>query len=164
MERMLNRRTVGLVVASGVATAGLLSTAGPVAAATPAKHTQVQAKPKKDKKPCKRPQVKRSGHWVQYCPMWRGNVPVYKDANHGKHGKVVGHLRAGGSANWFVGDRYRSKYTLGRYYNHWWAYTKADNGKWGWVSEVYFAGGGNDVTDSGLYVCNSHAAPHKNKC
>jgi hypothetical protein len=37
--------------------------------------------------------------------------------------------------------------------NRWWAYTKSDDGVWGWVPEVYFHGGGNDEPDSGLIGC-----------
>ncbi|NLT54298.1 MAG: hypothetical protein GXX79_06975 [Actinomycetales bacterium] len=115
-----------------------------------------------DNSPCQRPQVYRSSHWVQYCPLWRSNVPVYSSPDQGNGATVVGYLVYGGSANWFVGDRYRSKYTYGNYYNHWWAYTLADNGRWGWVPEVFFSGGGNDETDSGLYLCDY--GPNFNDC
>jgi hypothetical protein len=101
------------LVTGGVAVA----TAGPAAAA--------------DDQPCARPQVYKASHWVQYCPLWRANVPVYASPDQGNGAAVVGYLVSGGSANWFVGDRYRSYYSSGSYYNHWWAYTLADNGRWG---------------------------------
>jgi hypothetical protein len=139
----------GTVVAvSTVMAATLVTTAGQAVAA--------------DAHPCARPQVVRASHWVQYCPLWRGHVPVYTDPDHGNNAPIVGYLNQGGSVNWFVGDDYRSKYTLGRYYNHWWAFTLADNNRWGWVPEVYFSGGVNDETDAGLYLCGS--GPHYNKC
>lgn len=39
------------------------------------------------------------------------------------------------------------------YRNYWWAATMADNDTWGYVSEVYFRGGGNDQPDGGLREC-----------
>ena len=138
------------VVAAALATVmtTLLTTAGPAAAV--------------DNQPCARPQVYEAGHWVQYCPLWRGNVPVYANPDQGNNAPVVGYLYQGGSANWFVGDRYRSNYRLGNLYNHWWAFTQADNGRWGWVPEVYFSGGNNDEADAGLYLCES--GPNYNRC
>lgn len=153
MLHALHRRPArlpGLAVAAALAAtvAMLLATAGPAAAA--------------DNSPCARPQVVRLGHWVQYCPLWRANVPVYANPDQGNSAPVVGTLIQGGSANWFVGDHYRSNYVSGSYYNHWWAYTLADNGRWGWVPEVYFSGGGNDETDAGLYLCGG--GPQPNPC
>ena len=115
-----------------------------------------------DNAPCARPQVFRANHWVQYCPLWRGQVPVYADPDHGNSAAVVGTLVYGGSANWFVGDEPHSRYTYGSYYNRWWAYTLADNGHWGWVPEVYFSGGDNDEPDAGLYLCR--LGPNRNEC
>jgi len=34
------------------------------------------------------------------------------------------------------------------------AYTQADNGAWGWVSVVYFAGGSRDQPADNLYGCD----------
>jgi hypothetical protein len=145
--RKITRKVAATAVVCAGAIAALLSTAGPAAA---------------DAYPCARPQVYRASHWVQYCPLWRGNVPVYANPDQGNNAPIVGYLYEGGSANWFVGDRYRSRYTYGSYYNGWWAYTLADNNRWGWVSEVYFSGGGNDETDGGLYVCDG--GPNFNDC
>ncbi len=42
--------------------------------------------------------------------------------------------------------------------NTWWAYTQADGSDmWGWVPEVFFAGGANDEPDGGLRRCPSSA-------
>ncbi|GAA4895154.1 hypothetical protein ACFPM3_20930 [Streptomyces coeruleoprunus] len=97
-----------------------------------------------------------SAYGPQYvCGLWRGNVPVYSwpYANE----PVVGYLYEGGRANWFTGQcrSYNNNLTpayfhLGGYYNSWWAYTMADNGKWGWVNLVYFAGGDNDQASAVL--------------
>lgn len=143
------QRLYTVVASVALATAGVaVATAGPAAAA--------------DNQPCARPQVYKASHWVQYCPLWRANVPVYASPDQGTGAAVVGHLVSGGSANWFVGDSYRSYYSSGSYYNHWWAYTLADNGRWGWVPEVFFSGGNNDDTDSGLYACDF--GPNFNDC
>lgn len=144
-----HRRVAAVVAATMLLTVGLLAGGATSASAV-------------DGRPCARPQVFRAGHWVQYCPLWRGNVPVYASPDRGNGAPVVGRLVVGGSANWFVGDRWHSNYTLGSYHNHWWAYTLADNGHWGWVPEVYFSGGANDDSDAGLYVCNF--GPRTNLC
>jgi hypothetical protein len=143
------RRSAGLLAAAAATASLLASGAGSASGASAT-----------DGQPCARPQVTRARHVVQYCPLWRGNVPVYRSPAAGNNQRPVGHLAEGGSANWFVGDHYASRYQLGSYYHHWWAFTLADNGRWGWVPEVYFAGGGNDETDAGLYVCGSRG----NRC
>ena len=40
----------------------------------------------------------------------------------------------------------------------WWARTLSDTGAWGWTSEVYFAGGGNDEPDARLRRCSAAEA------
>jgi hypothetical protein len=77
------------------------------------------------------------------------------------HGVQVGVLRAGGSANWFVGQSYRSSFVRGNLQNGWWAYTLSDkdsagNSHWGWVPETYFKGGNNNEPDAGLFMCGTH--------
>ena len=80
------------------------------------------------------------------CTLWRGNVPVYgsysTDPRYG--GTVVGRLNAGGRANWFLAQCVGNTAWYGQYFNYWWAYTLADNGRWGYVPLTYFAGGGNN--------------------
>lgn len=94
---------------------------------------------------------------AQFCPLWRDNVPVYDSPDRGNGARVVGTLRFAGPvtkpANWFIGDSYRSNFVLGSYSNHWWAYTLSDNNTWGWVPEVYFKGGGNNIGDATLVPC-----------
>jgi hypothetical protein len=59
----------------------------------------------------------------------------------------VGVLVNGGSANWFICQVRSNVYRYGNYTNVWWAWTLADNLKtWGWVPEVYFAGGATHET------------------
>jgi hypothetical protein len=106
-----------------------------------------------DSYPCgRRTSITMSGrrYDVQYCPLWRGNVPVLKDPWPGS--RVVGYLTYGGSANWFSYQcpEPDKPYRLGKYWNTWYGYTMADNGQWGFVSEVYFSGGKNNERDRGL--------------
>lgn len=100
------------------------------------------------------------GIWVQDCSLWRGDVPVYASPFNMSHwedeGDVVGHLW-NAEGNWFlcqedVGDVYWGPGDKD-YANTWWAYTMADNGAWGWVSEVYFSGGDDYEGDANLANC-----------
>ncbi|WP_285496887.1 hypothetical protein [Actinomadura sp. NBRC 104425] len=102
-----------------------------------------------DDKPCAPPVPHPEYGKVQYCPLSRGNVPVY--AGRKQESGIIGYLRKGGSANWFLGYQCRDgTIRLGRLANDWWAAAKADNGRLGWVPEIYFAGGGNFEPDAGL--------------
>lgn len=101
------------------------------------------------------------GRYVQSCPDW---APA--DSPYGAHrypvydlsvypGQQIGTIYAPGD-DWFVCQRQfddRDPYAGWGYYNNWWAYTMADNGRWGWVPEVYFKGGGNNQPDAGLVHC-----------
>jgi hypothetical protein len=112
-----------------------------------------------DHYPCGPRTTNRQGQLVQYCPLTQAGVPVFngwdyrslqeaRDAN-----GIVGWLTYGGCANWFY-DQFRTPYTYWHngYANDWWAYTKADNGAYGYVSQVYFKGGLNWERDRGLKV------------
>ncbi|MFJ6087936.1 hypothetical protein ACIQI8_41840 [Streptomyces sp. NPDC092369] len=96
------------------------------------------------------PNGRTSSQGPEYvCGLWKGNVPVYSWPFADQ--PIVGHLNQGGRANWFIGqcqsvnDNGTPAYFRdGPYYNSWWAYTLADNGRWGWVPLVYFSGGAND--------------------
>lgn len=101
-----------------------------------------------DNYPCGNLTRNRAGETVQYCPLWKGNVPVL-DSNF----RVVGYLYQGGSANWFYCQAKGGTYAYGNLRNNWWAYTKADNLKLGWVNEVFFKGGGNYEPDARLRRC-----------
>jgi hypothetical protein len=90
--------------------------------------------------------------WVRYCPLWRGTVPVYEEP---AQSKVVGYLWNGGSSNWFgasYGSRRGGRIDVGGRWSTWWAYTQADNRRWGYVNEAYFAGNPNDCPDGRLAV------------
>ena len=54
--------------------------------------------------------------------------------------------------DWYRAQLEGGTYTLGPYSNFWWAETIADNGRWGYVSQVYFQGGGNYQRDACLWV------------
>jgi hypothetical protein len=99
---------------------------------------------------------------VRFCNLTRGHVPVY--ANRSPGAAVVGHLEQGGAANWFVTEMRGETFRDGSAENHWWGSTLADNGRWGWVPEVYFAGGENNEDDAGLlmpggYTCANTCPP-----
>ncbi|HEY3003901.1 MAG TPA: hypothetical protein VGJ44_16270 [Kribbellaceae bacterium] len=81
-------------------------------------------------------------------------MPVYDLGNN----VIVGYLWNGGWANWFAEQCQfpENDYSLNGARNNWWAWTMADNGQWGWVSEVYFSGGDNYEADGGLYTSCPH--------
>lgn len=107
-----------------------------------------------DRVPCG-PAFEIGGFDVQRCPLWRGNVPVIDLET----GKEVGKLHEGGSSNWFVCQKADKTYEFQGYANDWWARTMADNGKMGWVSLVFFAGGDNFEPDRGLRRCGPSDLP-----
>ncbi|MCT9078713.1 hypothetical protein [Streptomyces fulvoviolaceus] len=85
---------------------------------------------------------------VRYCNLTRG----------------VGHLEQGGAAKWFVTEMKGETYRDGAAENYWWGSTMADNGRWGWVPEVHFAGGDNNEDAAGLlmpgtYTCANSCPP-----
>lgn len=155
-------RTPFRVRIAALAVVALVSLAGP--AAVPAQAT--------DNVPChtivKRDLVDPSsgrawpGTGVMYCNPTRDHVPVHASRSPGS--PVVGHLEQGGAANWFVTELKGETYRDGAAENNWWASTRADNDRWGWTPEVYFAGGGNYEDDAGLlmpgsYTCANTCAP-----
>ena len=111
---------------------------------------------KADSRPCGKPYPHiGAGTFVQVCPLWRGHVPVYDDLGSG----IAGYLK-NANGNWFVCQiRFgEAPYTVPgtNYTNDWWALTIADNGKWGWVPEAYFAGGSNFQADDTLRSCHDY--------
>ncbi|MCY0939515.1 hypothetical protein [Streptomyces sp. H34-S4] len=90
---------------------------------------------------------------LSYCPLWRNHVPVYGTNSVDTKNWIVGYLEVGGYANWFVCQESGDYHEVNGWSNNLWAYTQADNGKWGWVSQVEFSGGGPGVWSSNLEVC-----------
>lgn len=111
--------------------------------------------PTSDRFPCDSGQQTEANHKVQYCPLWRANVPVYDSPDKGNGARQIDTLYVGGKANWFVGQSYRSNHTFESYNNRWWAFTLGDNNKWGWVPQVFFQGGNNNERDAGLATCDT---------
>jgi hypothetical protein len=78
-----------------------------------------------------------------HCGFWpagdgiHGGAVVVNDL-----GYWVGYLNQGD--NWVSCQMYGGKVTHGSYYNHWWAWTEANDHKWGWVNAVWGQGGAND--------------------
>jgi Cutinase len=92
---------------------------------------------------------------TQYCPIYvparLGYVPVVSFSPAG----VVGRILHGGSVNWFLCQARGARAGEGADHNVWWALTLSDDLHRGWVSEVYFHGGGQDEPDGGLRACGS---------
>ena len=102
------------------------------------------------------------GTTVLHCNLTSGHVPVFASRSPGA--PIVGYLEQGGAANWFVTEMKGQTFRDGAAENYWWGSTMADNGRWGWVPEVYFAGGDNNEDDAGLlmpggYTCANTCAP-----
>ncbi len=109
-----------------------------------------------DGSPCHTP-VNRTLSWngytypnttTKYCPLTSGTIPVYEWSSTGA--PVVGYLVGGDSRNWFINQKKSNYAARGQYWNTHWASTMADNGRYGWVPEIYFRGGNNDEADRGL--------------
>lgn len=89
------------------------------------------------------------GQYRWYCTLWRDRVPVYtRPWMDGIPHQQIGELVHGGRANWFNGQVYNEPFRLGAYQSNWWAYTEADNRRWGYVSLTYFKYGANDEPSS----------------
>lgn len=101
-----------------------------------------------DQYPCE-PNTSR-GFLKYYCPLVPGNIPVFNTYEPSRH--IVGWLVGGDSRNWFW-DQYCANWAPYSYaggWNTWWASTLADNGKFGYVPEAYFRGGGHYEADGVL--------------
>jgi hypothetical protein len=82
-----------------------------------------------------------------------GGAPVRNASGH-----VVGYLHKG--RNWVVCQQQGQRVTHGRYYNNNWAWTLADDGKWGWVNALWASGGDNDGAFGGTPACyGAHGNP-----
>src|SRR6266511_2892154 len=100
-----------------------------------------------DNYPCSAPwRHPRLGIMVHTCPDWspaiNNDIPVY----YGASPSLQGYIHAPWD-DWYVCQMQGPTAQLQNYYNDWWAWTMADNGLWGWVSETYFRGGPNFEPD-----------------
>jgi hypothetical protein len=110
------------------------------------------AKGDRDEYPCADPFWHSGvGREVQYCHMWRGQVPIHEDHDPGS--RIVGHLK-NPTGNWFEcqtkGVDYRAPDSawndLDGVQSTWWAFTMADGtDEWGWVSGAFFVNGGRNI-------------------
>jgi lysophospholipase L1-like esterase len=125
------RRWAGLALAVGLALTG----AGQAAAADPV--------------PCK---ARQDGKYD--CQFYvRGDGRSSGSPVQSSRGTTVGFLHAG--RNWVVCQRPGGRVRSGRYFNRYWAWTLADNGKRGWVNAVYARGGANDGPFGGVRSCGA---------
>lgn len=134
-------RKIFTTIATGVTTLGALGVMAPAAHA------------RADAYPCG-PQWWHSGQrvYVQTCPDWSPNnsIPVHDYNDHTS--RVVGYIYAPGD-DWYVCGWTGTRQTAHGATNHWWALTVADNGKAGWVNQIYFRGGSDSEPDGGLKIC-----------
>ena len=160
---MTVRHLVATSVAAAAAVLSFTTSAVGTAATAPASGDAGarQAQPAGyDATPCL-PRYYHSGvkRYVQTCPDWGPangpwgdrQIPVYANNMTTK----VGTIYAPGN-DWYVCQKEVTTldpFPYGGYYNDWWAYTKADNGKWGWAPEVFFVGGDNMDPDRKLAMC-----------
>ncbi len=91
------------------------------------------------------------------CPVWwpsGGVIPVYGDRD---ESRLVDWLdrRKSGNIQYFNCELRGATYQAYGYKNNWWALTQGDDGKWGWVPEIYFKGGDDNEPDAGLRLCPS---------
>lgn len=99
---------------------------------------------------------------AQTCPIWVpsriGSLPAYTFSRTGN--AEVGRInkgRVGPSTHWFVCQRPGPVGGHDSLRNRWWALTRADNGRTGWVGQVYFQGGGKNEADAKLRLCDATA-------
>jgi hypothetical protein len=106
-----------------------------------------------DGSPCGGPWWHPTYGTVQTCPDWSPDnwIPVYNGV--GPYGAFpVDAIYAPGD-DWYICQFQGPTAVVGSYENDWWAWTVGDNGRSGWVPEVYFAGGGNYEPDANLAYC-----------
>lgn len=89
-----------------------------------------------------------------YCSVWDAPVPVRSSLaarypTVGRHG----YLYSAGYANWFVCQVVGSWVSFDGYSSDWWAYTQADNGRWGYVNETRFSGPWDEADPQVLPAC-----------
>jgi hypothetical protein len=75
---------------------------------------------------------------VAYCDLWHAGTSVLSIP--ASEGAVVGVL-GNNTGNWFLGQQQGERWCYPGHpdwCNSMWAFTAADNGYWGWVSEVFF--------------------------
>lgn len=107
-----------------------------------------------DRWPCDPPRWQSYyGIYVQNCTIWKSWAPVRQSAD--ASSPIVGYLQWAGSTNWFTYQCYWGVQWEGQWVTNKWAYTLADNGRWGYVSQVYFMGGDNWEWDGRLKIKNT---------
>ncbi len=131
----VSRTTTRLAAATAVIAGALVTAPSPANA--------------QDNQPCGR--LVRN-NTARICPDWapNGRIPVFDHSGPGR--TQIGHINAAGD-DWYACQAEGDTYVLGNARNNWWAYTMADNGEWGMVSQVYFLGGSNFERDGNLQNC-----------
>ncbi len=88
-----------------------------------------------------------------HCGFWPGGDGIHGGAVVvNDSGYWVGYLNQGD--NWVSCQMYGGKVVHGKTYNHWWAWTEANDHNWGWVNAVWAKGGANDGKFAGVPGCD----------
>jgi hypothetical protein len=88
-----------------------------------------------------------------HCGFWPAGDGIHGGAVVvGDSGYWVGYLNQGD--NWVSCQMWGGKVAYGTSYNHWWAWTEANDHKWGWVNAVWASGGANDGKFAGVPGCD----------
>lgn len=89
------------------------------------------------------------------CPVWwpgDGRIPIYEFPS--QSSRVIDYLLRSTGTQYFNCEVGGGRYSAYGYTNVYWGWTYGDKyGQWGYVSEVFFRGGGNDQSDPGLPLC-----------
>ena len=102
---------------------------------------------------------KSIGGGKHQCSFWpagdgiHGGAPVRSSS-----GKRIGFLNYG--SNWVICERIGATVTRRTWANYWWAWTEANDHRWGWVNALYGHGGDNYGDFRGVPVCGTgHGYP-----
>ncbi|NUW39291.1 hypothetical protein [Nonomuraea rhodomycinica] len=90
--------------------------------------------------------------YVQFCPDWAPDDSIPVHANRDQTSPIVGYIYAPGD-DWYQCGYTGTQQTAHGATNYWWALTTADNGRIGWVNQIYFRGGGDNEPDATLRIC-----------
>lgn len=82
---------------------------------------------------------------LQPCQLVTDLVPVYESPDDGSYSDRVGSI--GKKQGYFVGQDQRSTFDVGGVKTRWWSFTRADNGEWGWVPNLFLS----DAPKTGAY-------------
>jgi serine/threonine protein kinase len=99
--------------------------------------------------------VNIDGRQLQPCKLVAEITPVYASPDGGAYADPVGSI--GKRTGYFVGQAERSVYDAGGGAStRWWSYTRADNGEWGWVPNLFLSDAPRKDAYPGLADCGDN--------